>query len=82
MEQQLPDCLHQSVELRPVNSSASWALPPNDQAQRTGPPSVALMIPEGAAAGRVRCSARLGAPQNIPAAFAVPATTMTTPKTV
>src|SRR4051794_26101152 len=33
---------------------------PNEKAQRTGPPSVALMIPEAAAPGRARCGARLG----------------------
>lgn len=35
--------------------------PPNDQALRTDPQRSSLMIPETAAAGRVRCCAKLGA---------------------
>jgi hypothetical protein len=36
--------------------------PPNDQAQRTGPPRVTVASTKAAAAGRVRCSAGLGGP--------------------
>src|SRR3954453_19147071 len=35
---------------------------PNDQAQRTGPPRMTVMIPESYRGGRVRCSMRLGGP--------------------
>ena len=43
-----------------VHRPSRFPKPPKDKAQRTGPPRVTLILPETAAAGRVRCSARLG----------------------
>jgi hypothetical protein len=80
---QLDQALHRVAAGASETASPPWSFsmdpeaqptrrpsPPNAKAQRPGPPRIALMLPESAAAGRVRCSAWLG---GVPPISRVPA---------